>query len=52
MASNDVTPSGVMSASAGDRRRGVEVLSARMKVDGAVIERELLARRWASMVGK
>lgn len=51
LASNDVTPSGVMSANAGDRRRGVVVLSVRRRVEGVLVsELELFTSRRANMV--
>lgn len=51
MASNDVTPSGVMSARAGDRRRGLLVLRLRRRVEGVLVsELELFMRRRANMV--
>jgi hypothetical protein len=49
-ASKEVTPSGVMSANAGDRKRGVLVLKARVHEFEALREEELLARRRANIL--
>ena len=51
LASNAVTPSGVMSANAGDRRRGVLVLSVRRRVEGVLVsELELFTSLRANMI--
>lgn len=49
-ASNEVTPSGVMSANAGERRRGVVVLKVRTIVEDALREPELLINRRANIL--
>ena len=50
LASKDVTPSGVISAKAGDRRRGVLALNARVNGFEALREEELLASRRANIL--